>query len=102
MVAAAAVFGFCAAYILVVSFAFPALLAGGGGAPRVGGHVAISYTLAFLVTVAGALWDITRLAASAFLPALSAARSSRCSGRGCAPPPNPRPRGAKPETKNVN
>jgi MFS transporter, CP family, cyanate transporter len=33
-VVAAGVFGFCAAYILVVSFALPALLVGPAGAPR--------------------------------------------------------------------
>ncbi len=72
-VVAAGVFGFCAAYILVVSFALPALLVGPAGAPRLSaGMFAISYTLAFVVTLlAGALWDTTHLAASAFLPVLA-------------------------------
>jgi CP family cyanate transporter-like MFS transporter len=72
-VVAAGVFGFCAAYILVLSFALPALLVGAAGAPRLSaGMFAISYTLAFLVTLAaGALWDATQLAASAFLPVLA-------------------------------
>ena len=71
-VVAAGVFGFCAAYILVVSFALPALLVGPAGAPRLSaGMFAISYTLAFVVTLlAGALWDTTHLA-SAFLPVLA-------------------------------
>ncbi|HLZ28667.1 MAG TPA: MFS transporter [Chloroflexota bacterium] len=72
-VVAAGVFGFCAAYILVLSFALPALLVGAADVPRLSaGMFAISYTLAFLVTlVAGALWDATHLAASAFLPVLA-------------------------------
>ena len=71
-VVAAGVFGFCAAYILVVSFALPALLVGPAGAPRLSaGMFAVSYTLAFVVTLlAGALWDTTHLA-SAFLPVLA-------------------------------
>jgi CP family cyanate transporter-like MFS transporter len=72
-VVAAGAFGFCAAYILVLSFALPALLVGPAAAPRLSaGMFAISYTLAFLVTLlAGALWDTTHLAASAFLPVLA-------------------------------
>ncbi|MBV9170172.1 MAG: MFS transporter, partial [Chloroflexi bacterium] len=72
-VAAAGVFGFCAAYILILSFALPALLAGGSGAARLSaGTFAISYTLAFLVTLlAGAIWDTSHVAASAFLPVLA-------------------------------
>jgi hypothetical protein len=73
MVVAAGAFGFCAAYILVLSFALPALLVGPAGAPRLSaGMFAISYTLVFLVTLlAGALWDTTHVAASAFLPVLA-------------------------------
>jgi MFS transporter, CP family, cyanate transporter len=72
-VVAAGVFGFCAAYILILSFALPALLAGPVGAARLSaGTFAISYTLAFLVTLlAGAVWDTTHVAASAFLPVLA-------------------------------
>jgi CP family cyanate transporter-like MFS transporter len=72
-VLAAGVFGFCAAYILILSFALPALLAGPAGAARLAsGTFAISYTLAFLVTLlAGAVWDTTHVAASAFLPVLA-------------------------------
>jgi CP family cyanate transporter-like MFS transporter len=72
LVVAAGIFGFCAAYILVLSFALPALLAGPGEVARLSaGTFAISYTTAFLVTlVAGAVWDATHIETSAFLPAL--------------------------------
>lgn len=72
-VVAAGVFGFCAAYILILSFALPALLAGPAGAARLSaGTFAISYTLAFVVTLlAGAVWDLSHVAASAFLPVLA-------------------------------
>jgi hypothetical protein len=73
LVLAAGVFGFCAAYILVLSFALPALLAGPAEVARLSaGTFAISYSTAFLVTVlAGAVWDATHVEASAFLPALA-------------------------------
>ena len=73
LVVAAGVFGFCAAYILVLSFALPALLAGPAEVARLSaGTFAISYSTAFLVTfLAGAVWDATRVEASAFLPALA-------------------------------
>jgi CP family cyanate transporter-like MFS transporter len=72
LVVAAGVFGFFAAYILVLSFALPALLAGPGDVARLSaGTFAISYTTAFFVTlVSGAVWDATHVEASAFLPAL--------------------------------
>jgi CP family cyanate transporter-like MFS transporter len=75
LVVAASVFGFCAAYVLVLTFALPALLAEPGEVARLSaGTFAISYSTAFLVTlVAGAVWDATRLEASAFLPALGGA-----------------------------
>jgi CP family cyanate transporter-like MFS transporter len=73
LVLAAGVFGFCAAYILVMSFALPALLAEPAEVARLSaGTFAISYSTAFVVTlVAGAVWDATRVEASAFLPALA-------------------------------
>jgi CP family cyanate transporter-like MFS transporter len=73
LVIAAGVFGFCAAYILVLSFALPALLTGPTEVARLSaGTFAISYTTAFLVTlVTGAVWDATHVEASAFLPALA-------------------------------
>jgi CP family cyanate transporter-like MFS transporter len=75
MVVAAGVLGFCAAYILVLSFALPALLAKSREVARLSaGTFAISYTTAFLVTlVSGAVWDATHVEASAFLPALAGA-----------------------------
>ena len=73
LVLAAGVFGFCAAYILVMSFALPALLAEPAEVARLSaGTFAISYSTAFVATlVAGAVWDATRVEASAFLPALA-------------------------------
>jgi len=73
-VLAAAVLGFCAAYILVLSFALPALLAKPSDVARwSSGAFAISYTTTFVVTLlAGAAWDATHVAASAFLPVLAA------------------------------
>jgi CP family cyanate transporter-like MFS transporter len=75
LVLAAGVLGFCAAYILVLSFALPALLAEHSEVARLSaGTFTISYTTAFVVTVvAGAVWDATRIEASAFLPALAGA-----------------------------
>jgi hypothetical protein len=72
LVVAAGVFGFCAAYILVLSFALPALLAQLAEVARLSaGTFAISYSTAFLVTLlTGAVWDATHLEACAFLPAL--------------------------------
>ena len=73
LVIAAGVLGFCAAYILVLSFALPALLATPSEVSRLSaGTFAISYSTAFLVTLlTGAVWDATRIEASAFLPALA-------------------------------
>jgi CP family cyanate transporter-like MFS transporter len=75
LVVAAGVFGFCAAYILVLSFTLPPLLAAPADVARMSaGTFAISYSTAFLVTLAaGAVWDATHVAGTAFLPV----------GRGC-------------------
>jgi hypothetical protein len=72
LVLAAGVWGFCAAYILVLSFALPALLTDAAQVARLSaGTFAISYTTAFSVTLlTGAVWDLTHVEASAFLPAL--------------------------------
>jgi CP family cyanate transporter-like MFS transporter len=72
LVIAAGVLGFCAAYILVLSFALPALLTRASEVARLSaGTFAISYSTAFIVTLlTGAVWDATRVEASAFLPAL--------------------------------
>jgi hypothetical protein len=70
--AAAGVLGFTSAYILVLAFALPALLASSTDVSRLSaGTFAIGYTTAFLGTlVAGAVWDHTHVEASAFLPVL--------------------------------
>jgi CP family cyanate transporter-like MFS transporter len=72
LVVAAGVLGFCAAYVLVLSFALPALMAAPQDVARLSAGVfAISYSTAFLTTlVTGAVWDATGIEASAFLPAL--------------------------------
>ncbi|HYW88002.1 MAG TPA: MFS transporter [Chloroflexota bacterium] len=73
-VAAAGVFGFCAAYILVLTFILPTSLAAPSDVARMSaGAFAISYSTAFLVTLlAGAAWDATHVASAAFLPVLLA------------------------------
>lgn len=73
LVLAAGMFGFCAAYVLVLTFALPALLAEPGEVARVSaGTFAISYSTSFITTlVAGAIWDASHVEASAFLPALA-------------------------------
>ena len=75
LVLAAGVFGFCAAYVLVLSFALPALVAPRDEVARLSaGTFGISYTTAFVVTlVSGAIWDASHVEASAFLPALAGA-----------------------------
>jgi CP family cyanate transporter-like MFS transporter len=72
IVLAAGAFGFCAAYILVLSLALPALLAPAAQVARLSaGTFSISYTLAFLATLAaGAAWDATHVETAAFLPVL--------------------------------
>ncbi len=70
IVVGAGAFGFCAAYILVLSFALPALLARPEDVSRVSaGMFTISYVTSFLATLAaGAAWDATHIEAMAFLP----------------------------------
>ncbi len=72
IVAGAATLGFVGAYILVLSFTLPALLAGPRDVSRLSsGSFTVGYTIAFVATVAGgALWDATHLSALAFLPVL--------------------------------
>ena len=73
-VAAAAFIGLWAAYTLVLSFALPALVAKSGEVSRMSAGVfTIGYGVAFLGSlVAGAIWDATRLALTAFLPIAAA------------------------------
>ncbi|MDQ3810120.1 MAG: MFS transporter [Chloroflexota bacterium] len=75
IVLAAGVLGFCAGYILVLALALPALLAPSAEVARLSaGTFSISYSTTFAVTLlAGAAWDLTHFAPSAFLPVLTAA-----------------------------
>ncbi len=74
-VAGAALVGFCGAFILILSFAVPALSAAPGDVARLSaGMYTIGYTSAFATSLAaGALWDATRAAYAAFLPIVVAA-----------------------------
>ena len=69
-IAAPACLGFCAAFILVLSFAMPAMLADGPDVARMSaGIFTIGYVIAFVATLAaGAAWDRTHVLATAFLP----------------------------------
>jgi CP family cyanate transporter-like MFS transporter len=74
-IAGAALVGFCGAFILILSFAVPALSAAPGDVARLSaGMYTIGYTSAFLASfAAGALWDATHAAYAAFLPLVVAA-----------------------------
>jgi CP family cyanate transporter-like MFS transporter len=73
-VAAAAFIGLWAAYTLVLSFALPALVAASGEVSRMSAGVfTIGYSVAFLASLlSGAIWDLTHLSATAFLPIVAA------------------------------
>jgi len=66
----AAMVGFTGAYILILTFALPPLIAGPGDVARLSaGTFTIAYAAAFLVTLgAGALWDVSHRAVLALLP----------------------------------
>lgn len=70
MVASAAVIGFAAAFILILTLALPPLLAPPDDVHRLSaGVLTISYALAFFVPfIGGAVWDATAVTAAAFLP----------------------------------
>jgi CP family cyanate transporter-like MFS transporter len=70
MVASAAIIGFAAAFVLILTLALPPLLAPAGDVHRLSaGMMTISYGLAFLVPLlGGAIWDATAITATAFLP----------------------------------
>jgi CP family cyanate transporter-like MFS transporter len=70
MVASAAVIGFAAAFILILTLALPPLLAPADDVHRLSaGMMTISYALAFVVPLlGGAVWDATAVTATAFLP----------------------------------
>jgi CP family cyanate transporter-like MFS transporter len=70
MVASAAIIGFAAAFILILTLALPPLLAPADDVHRLSaGMMTISYALAFAVPLlGGAVWDATAITATAFLP----------------------------------
>jgi CP family cyanate transporter-like MFS transporter len=70
MVACAAILGFAAAFILILTLALPPLLAPAGDVHRLSaGMMTISYSFAFIVPLlGGAVWDATAITATAFLP----------------------------------
>ncbi|MEA2640452.1 MAG: transporter, family, cyanate transporter [Chloroflexota bacterium] len=72
IVVAGGMIGFAGAYILVVCFALPALLAEPADVARLSaGGFTVSYCVSFTVNLAaGAAWDATHISASAFLPVL--------------------------------
>jgi MFS transporter, CP family, cyanate transporter len=72
VVTSAGLLGFVSAYVLVVCFAIPPLLARETEVARVSAGVnTISYSFAFVSSlVAGALWDATQLPVVGFLPIL--------------------------------
>jgi CP family cyanate transporter-like MFS transporter len=68
------VLGFLGAYVLVLSFALPAVLARPADVSRLSAGVfTISYGTAFVASLAaGAIWDASHQPAVAFLPVLLA------------------------------
>jgi CP family cyanate transporter-like MFS transporter len=72
IIAAGAFLGFLSAYVLVVCFAIPPLLARAEDVARLSaGTNTISYSVAFgTILGAGALWDATQVPATGFLPVL--------------------------------
>lgn len=69
------VLGFCSAFTLILTLALLPLLAAPGETHRLSAAVlSVSYAFSFLIPLlGGALWDATRIAALAFLPAGAAA-----------------------------
>src|SRR4029079_15396718 len=70
LIASAIVMGFAASVTFVVTFGLPAILARPDDVHRMaGGMFSISYTIAVIVPiVCGALWDLTDLPWTAFVP----------------------------------
>lgn len=70
MIAGAAIIGFAAAFVLILTLALPPLLAPPEDVHRLSaGVLTISYALAFVVPfLGGAVWDATAVTATAFLP----------------------------------
>jgi CP family cyanate transporter-like MFS transporter len=73
-VAAAAFIGFWGAYTLILSFALPPLIAPPGEVARMSaGAFTIGYSIAFAMSLlSGAIWDLTHLSATAFIPVILA------------------------------
>ena len=69
-VPSAGLLGFCAASLLILGLALPALLASPDDVPRLAaGMFAIGYSVPFALSlVGGAAWDLTGVPATAFLP----------------------------------
>lgn len=77
VLAGAALIGLAAAGCLTVTYTLPAVLAGPGEAHRLSaGMFTIGYGQAFLLPlIGGAIWDATRVAGLAFVPAIAAGAS---------------------------
>lgn len=70
----AALIGFAASGVLIISFTLPVVLAGEDAHRVSAGMFTIGYGLAFLLPLlGGALWDLSGLAALAFLPGFASA-----------------------------
>ena len=74
-VAAAALLGLCAAYVLTMTFALPALFAPPDQIARLAaGAFTLGYAISFITSIlSGVAWDATHAPAAAFLPMLAAA-----------------------------
>jgi MFS transporter, CP family, cyanate transporter len=69
MVAGAALIGFAAAFVLILTLALPPLLAPDDVHRLSAGMFLVGYTVSFSVPLlGGAAWDATGIAAAAFLP----------------------------------
>jgi CP family cyanate transporter-like MFS transporter len=77
MVASAAVIGFVAAFVLILTLALPPLLVPPGDVYRfTAGILTIAYALTFAVPLlGGVVWDATAMPATAFLPGAAGALS---------------------------
>ncbi|MGO8919656.1 MAG: CynX/NimT family MFS transporter [Stellaceae bacterium] len=75
MIAGAAVIGFAAAFVLILTLALPPLLAPPAEVHRLSaGVLTISYSVTFVVPfLGGAVWDATGVTATAFLPGATGA-----------------------------
>jgi hypothetical protein len=83
-VAGAGIVGFFTAFGLILTVALPPLLVDGRDVHRLSaGMFAVGYGYSFLLPLAGgAAWDLTRIPASAFLPAFAGAATTFLAGMG--------------------